>query len=148
MPIGLRLSSAVLLSKSRKRPFGSSELTRSDHGQRGHAAVSDSGVFLSGLVHGTKLPFGSCVLLRRYASSMLSPPPYEMPVAASALGSAIPWSTSEPSRNWVSCASRRRSFRWIQPVADWSPPLFSCWRQSGVRVDGGWPHDAPKPRAE
>src|SRR4051794_34282924 len=111
MPTGARLALAVELSKSRKRPFGVSEETRSDHGQRGHAAASSSGIFLVGLVHGMKLPLGSWVLLRRYASSMLSPPPYEIPVAASAFGLAIPSSTSVPRRVWVSRASRRRSFR-------------------------------------
>src|SRR3954462_10609227 len=146
MPIGSRLLFAVELSKSRKRPFGSSEATRSDHGQRGQAAPSDSGSFLLGLVHGTKRPFGSWVLLRRYASSMLSPPPYEIPVTPSAFGLAIPSSTSVPSRVWVSRASRRRSFRWIQPVAERSFPLASCCWQSGVR-EGGAPHELPNPRA-
>jgi hypothetical protein len=53
MPSGKRLWSAVELSKSRKRPFGRSDETRSDHGQRGQAALRLSGVPFSGLVQGT-----------------------------------------------------------------------------------------------
>ena len=62
IPIGLSLRSSVEGSKSRKRPFGSSAETRSDHGQRGHAAARWSGVCRVGLVQAVKVLSGSCVL--------------------------------------------------------------------------------------
>src|SRR3954447_5880369 len=56
-----------------------------DHNQRGHAAARLIGV-PPGLVHGAYCPPGSRTRLRRKASIVENPPPYEMPVAPMASG--------------------------------------------------------------
>ena len=57
MPTGSVLWPSGATCVSRKRPFGKSAAARSDHGQRGHAAVIESAVPL-GLSHGANEPSG------------------------------------------------------------------------------------------
>src|SRR6185295_12271606 len=113
------------------RPFGASTCRRSEKVYIGTAAAHVSGVWSSGVRHGTSAPaalpaHGSgpsaagtsapphIILPASSAAATVGAPPYELPMIASRSRSACPLWTSPPASHWASRTSQRLSSRWIQ----------------------------------